>query len=115
MEYIITGVLVTYMQFGGIYLVYFFSKFYAKDYGLSKMSAFNKVLRYAACIGIVAFIAVLASCNFTGKDEDSIPVITSQDYHRGAVVFVVLLIASLIGLEEGKKHDKNRDDNRNIN
>jgi hypothetical protein len=98
--HIIVEVLVLYFKLAGVYLAYHFAQVSIAQNRPSLNPPFAKRIRgYLWCIAVVTVIALLASANSEGDDEES--QIVSMNYNRGATVFIALLIPVLFGATEG--------------
>ena len=94
-EHIITEVFMLYLKFLGLYLAYALAKYCtAQKRSSTNPSWFEKVFRYAACIGVVSIIGFLASGLASGNDE-------IDEFACGAIVFLALLIPALFGVADG--------------
>jgi hypothetical protein len=102
MEHIIIEVSVFYLKVWAIYMTYFFSKYYAAEYGFFKMSAVKKLIRCAIIFAVLFVIAAIASCDLKSNGEDSPTHVVAEHPSRGAIVFIALLIPILFGFAEGK-------------
>ena len=98
--HIISEVAVLYFKLAFVYLAYHGAKVFIAHNRPSLKPPFTKRIGgYLRCIAAIAFIAMLASANFEGENEDSH--VVSVDYSRGAIVFLALLFPALIGAAEG--------------
>ena len=101
-EYIIGEVLLFWLKCGCPWFAYAFFKGLTTQYTSSpeKVSATNRLICYAKCVGVIAVIGLFASGIFESGGDEGVNVV-GVDYNRGAIVFIVLLVPALFGTAAG--------------
>ena len=97
-------VFLLYLKFLAIYVAYLFAKFWtAQSRSSTKPPLWEKAFRYAACLGVAAFVGLAASqWDDRHLDEsDNEHSAFSPDYNRGERVFLALLMPALFGVASG--------------
>lgn len=117
-EYIFSSVLIFYLKGFAVFMAYFFTKTYtAQNRSSTTPNLTERLFRYAVCVAAVIAISFLSAAGYAiPADTDSGHTFTKADIseikkeqeerepiqaNRGAIVFLVLIIPTLIGATEG--------------